>query len=677
MAIRRDRFVATLAGMIHLLPASVAIAIGLLNSIGYYIGEELAGPQGQDDEKFADLQLAAKLHELTIQASITAMLLQYVHHELALRDSLPFRALFAGQLYKDISYLWSSEFWGTANGFYGDRKRKWRLVILLVVCAILGLTVGPSSANILKPRSGNWAAGGTDFYINAPSEALWSTQITTEQVPSGCHVDTGDRSCPYGDWQTLARDYLPYWSRLQDKGYLPGVVRIPGLKSIRELYPQTRSSSQQYAQSFTVATMQFSTVADAIAETGRLWAWVVAAAWRTKGQPWRFWSHTEATFTVSAYQPVVHARCSNSSSSPSDKFNATVALYDLSDLEAFRRTGDFPIRPSNLTASASTNVSGHGNPIIWYTIPQASKDRNALGAIVRLLNYRTKLTEVYPCTIDARIAPSKVQSTRNTYGVVTSHVEDSTLWMPAGTAASYGGDDSWPDFNIDPQWARYLNPSLGSDNTTAFDLMTASAGLQDSHALDDADRGYVIESVLSLMVANGLARTNYNNGIVGELRGWDFEIQNPICGEWCNGMMPHDKAFGRGGSVYSLNATTINHATRLTMFAQVSGYAYSPRGFTTILSIVVLFLYSFIVLVHWGYMIWVMESSDSWQSSAEIAALAINSRPTHLLQNTGAGVGTSKIFKNRVKVVSVGEKIELSFQEHPDEEKIALNAWYS
>ena len=272
MAIREDRWIAALAGAIHVLPASVAISIATLNSFGYYIGEELAGPQGQDDEKFAGLQLAAKLHELTIQASIAAMLLQYVRHEVALRDGLPFGAFFAGYLFKDVSFLWSPEFWGTANGTLTDKQSKWKLITLLVICTILGLTVGPASATILKPRLGDWPAGGTDFWINVTPEGLWSESAVGNEVPTNCLSDTSDKSCPHGDWQTLAQDYYPYWSHLQKKGLLPDTIRIPGFKSVRGLYPQMRSTSQQYSQPFSVATTQYSIVADSIVEVGRLWA---------------------------------------------------------------------------------------------------------------------------------------------------------------------------------------------------------------------------------------------------------------------------------------------------------------------------------------------------------------------------------------------------------------------
>ncbi|KAI4176880.1 MAG: hypothetical protein LQ343_000737 [Gyalolechia ehrenbergii] len=677
VAIREDRLIAALAGTIHIIPASIAISIAALNSYGYYIGEELAGPQGQDDEKLAGLQLAAKLHELTIQASLAAMLLQYIRHEVALQKGLPFGALFAGHLFKDVSFLWSSEFWGTANGTFANRQDKWKLIILLVICTIIGLTAGPASATILKPRMGNWPAGGTDFWINATAAELWSTDAAAAEVPVTCSNDTSDKSCPHGDWQTLAYDYFPYWSRLEKKGYLPDTLRIPGLKSIRELYPKIRSTSQQYSQRFSAATTQYSVVADSIAETGRLWGWVVAAAWRSKGQPWRFWSHKEATFTVLAYQPIVHARCANNSllilSSPKDE----VRFYDLRDIAAFRKNGDFPLIVESHSTYANIDNTNIGPSLTWTTISQPSNKTTALAAIVVIPGEEKGTPGIFACTVDARVAPAKIQSTRNLYKIVTSHLKPSSTWMPAGTDATYGGSNTWPAISIEPQWAAYLNPKTGEGNSTVFQTLTAAAGLQDMNSLEGSTTGYLIESVLATMIVNGLARRKYKHGIIGDLKDWDFDSDLPTCDSWCREMMPLHGSMGDGGSVYTLGESPQMNATKLTMRAESTGYAYSPKGFTTVLSIAILSTYSCIVLTHWAYMIWVKESSNSWQSSSEIAALAMNSRPTEALYNTGAGVETSRIFRQRVRIVSVGEKVELSFKAQPDQESIALNGWYS
>lgn len=196
-------------------------------------------------------------------------------------------------------------------------------------------------------------------------------------------------------------------------------------------------------------------------------------------------------------------------------------------------------------------------------------------------------------------------------------------------------------------------------------------------SFDALTTGYLIESISATMIVNGLARRKYKHGIIGELKDWEFDSDQPPCGPWCKEMMPLHGSVGNGGSIYTLNQSARTNATKLVMHAEATGYAYSPKGFTTVLSAAVLFIYSCIVLTHWGYMIWVKESSSSWHSSSEIATLAMNSRATGALHNTGAGVETSKIFRQKVRIVSVGEKVELTFEERADQDRIALNAWYS
>jgi hypothetical protein len=105
VAISRDRRRAALRCCIHVIPIGASVALAYLNVRGYYIGGELAGPSGQDSAKLGGLQFAAKMHELSINASIAAMLLSYIRYELTMGIGLPFGALVAGQRFTELSYL--------------------------------------------------------------------------------------------------------------------------------------------------------------------------------------------------------------------------------------------------------------------------------------------------------------------------------------------------------------------------------------------------------------------------------------------------------------------------------------------------------------------------------------------------------------------------------------------
>ncbi|KAL2049419.1 hypothetical protein ABVK25_010323 [Lepraria finkii] len=73
-AIRIDRRMAIFAGSIHFIPIAATVIICYLAWAGYYIGGELTGINNEDSEKFIGLLFAAKLHELTINASLTAVI---------------------------------------------------------------------------------------------------------------------------------------------------------------------------------------------------------------------------------------------------------------------------------------------------------------------------------------------------------------------------------------------------------------------------------------------------------------------------------------------------------------------------------------------------------------------------------------------------------------------------
>lgn len=217
--------------------------LSAFNLKGYYSGGELAGWDGQDDEKMAGLQFAARLHELTINGSLAAMIFSYMRHELALEGRLPFSAVFTGFSFRDINFVWSHEFWGAACAKYPNRRSRWILVLGVVLTALLAVSVGPSSGTIIKPRLDNRPAGATAFWINATRDELWPHHVQGSQVSPTCEFDLGDESCPYGGWQVLGHEYLAIWKSLRATGVMSEVTQIPGQNSFRTLYTRARSST--------------------------------------------------------------------------------------------------------------------------------------------------------------------------------------------------------------------------------------------------------------------------------------------------------------------------------------------------------------------------------------------------------------------------------------------------
>ena len=165
VAIRQNRTTALLRTLIHVLPVDLALWLIILNWNGYYVGSYTY-----------DLfyyQVAAKILEIMIQASLTAIIFSYIRHEMVIGNGLPFGALFSGLQISQISYLWSKEFWGSLTSRYLPFRRKFIMLTMMLVCFVLAATAGPSSATLLVPRLDYWPAGTTHIWINATVEELW------------------------------------------------------------------------------------------------------------------------------------------------------------------------------------------------------------------------------------------------------------------------------------------------------------------------------------------------------------------------------------------------------------------------------------------------------------------------------------------------------------------------
>ena len=167
IAIRKDRAIALLRSLIHLIPVSVSLCEIILNWNTYYVGVSVYNQ--------AVYQLLAKIHEIAIQASLAAVVFSYIRHELTMGKGIPFGALLSGLQISQISYLWSMEFWGTIRSVHVSLRRKFTLLILVLICIILASLSGPSSAVLLVPRFDYWSAGSTDIWLNSSLNDLYPT----------------------------------------------------------------------------------------------------------------------------------------------------------------------------------------------------------------------------------------------------------------------------------------------------------------------------------------------------------------------------------------------------------------------------------------------------------------------------------------------------------------------
>ena len=181
---------------------------------------------------------------------------------------------------------------------------------------------------------------------------------------------------------------------------------------------------------------------------------------------------------------------------------------------------------------------------------------------------------------------------------------------------------------------------------------------------------YALEALLATSVVNSLGRTNYYTSLAGKLIGDDDQ--------WMSQLMPaNGTAIGYGGNAFTLADQSPDTVTQFTLQVKAQGYAYSPRGSTTILSIIILLIYCALAFGHTFYMIRTGLSSSSWDTISEITTLAMNSDRTNVLVNTGAGIETSTVFREMIYVKADGDRLQFVFNKLPQgEEKVEKNAYY-
>ena len=190
IAMFKSRTQGGITTLIHVIPVGAAVALVFLNAHEFYIGGELSGESGQDDQKLAALQFAAKLHELIMISSLTATLFTFICKEVTSGDGLPFGALIAGLKIQSISVIWSQEMVGAMRHKWNNKPKKYKIIGLLLICALLGVSVGPSTAQLMRPRLKSWPAGGTTLWLNRAREDLFPEIL---DIPSDCSLQYRQR----------------------------------------------------------------------------------------------------------------------------------------------------------------------------------------------------------------------------------------------------------------------------------------------------------------------------------------------------------------------------------------------------------------------------------------------------------------------------------------------------
>ena len=165
-----------------------------------------------------------------------------------------------------------------------------------------------------------------------------------------------------------------------------------------------------------------------------------------------------------------------------------------------------------------------------------------------------------------------------------------------------------------------------------------------------------------MMFTDALARLGAGATLQGTLKDAGSD-SFPVDGKWVDEWMRHGNAFSIDST-----ANETEHWAPLRMKTLVNGYAYGANELTVKLAVSVLIIHAALALAHTLYEVLLSGglSSSSWDSVAELVALAMNSQPTEKLRNTCAGIRRLGTMGKVVRVVATAEREGEEWQRRAD-----------
>ncbi|KIW52060.1 hypothetical protein PV05_07731 [Exophiala xenobiotica] len=632
------------------------------------------------------LQLAAKLVELVLVASLANIVMHVAHAHLVGNHGLPLGLIANAFSIGSGDFLRTKAFWKTA---WTSKAHYWRFWLLSLFATLLATLAGPSSAIAVIP-SLNWFPVDRPFdndvlpyYVFNESTALWPDTVTAASVNS---ADSGI-NCTEATFSTLVQEVCPAGDFRDLYSWSGNLLFVNSSSGSNASIPDSRGDTRRI-----LSTQSCKSDFDGRASgmtlnsfiTGALTQWWSFALNNYEGLGLRT-AQPRLTLRTPIYAPRVEVLCDG---------------FDYSNVSEVENRGpvNFPSLDSNRTLPRPGfrlpyNGTLNATDVQWVEMPKGT-DTPTLGVAVRVpwiyftdasMTETRQATEIHACSIYASWVPVFVWYEPRSSDQVSFYVEgelpDTCLTIPRVPSTGR----SIRDMAIDLQYAEAINQPIPFDsgdvpaitamlnqltfpqgavaptNETGYAFRSPILGKANGDNFvpttqDDVrrSRAKLISTLLAGVVTDGLARiagggifpysaamfltnkTDSNDSLVGR-----FVVSSAV-----------------GGQDESLNATSADIENWLSIDPVFSRYGYGYRwqgSATAQFGIIVLLVHATLAIMHSVFILYkVLVVRDglvcSWTTVAEFLALAMNSSPSPRLQNTCAGVSTANTWRQEIAV---------------------------
>ncbi|KAF2797713.1 hypothetical protein K505DRAFT_223079, partial [Melanomma pulvis-pyrius CBS 109.77] len=588
---------------VHLLPSTISMVLIFVNIEGYYVGLQ---------PNIVVLQIAGKIQELLIISSLTTLIAHRLRNEVINIDGsligLP------GVINMDGSIKISpsgdrdvlSQF--IINSFVSAKIRlDMGFVRLLLASVILAVASGPAVAILLYPKSREWPAGGSMYWIGGTSDDLWPSQVGLEHyMPEKGHLSDFSVSCTsknaYQNSLCPSGGYLELMHRYTSSWYPWPTVNIGEYlhmdPSHAALAIPIYGPHEQEARYATIAKWQADSSSEySIFAIHRAAAWVVSKLrtdWYNASHSAprlsvtsQYKLHSKMKSTVWTQLPVVGVQCSPPKFFTQNQRKVAFPSLSRSGLARELSSG-WDLHRVALVHNVLDDLTFSAYPRVFNIDLSAEPWTNVTTGIIIESPWTNKTARTASlCVVDTHWASGTVTLTTDvvpsTSHSLTSEFDDYYFLYDDVFAPSAGSE--WRRLNTTDDWLDALNfqlpdeiRGLNPSNTTAIEALVMALGIE----YENASTAVAYEHLLATMYVDALAR-------VGSWRIPDIENSNAHRKkDWKSKLLRGEEAFQGPAGAH-------NSFTGFKTSQTITGYAYHVNTSVS-LSIVVLVFYLLIAL---------------------------------------------------------------------------------
>ncbi|KAF2119278.1 hypothetical protein BDV96DRAFT_567297 [Lophiotrema nucula] len=509
VALNKSIFPLLLSFLIHLVPAASTIAIVQLSfyRVFWFDNDSSTntvpfkrGPKLSLNELLNSLQFVAKIHEILLVGSLSAMVMHRVRNRLMGRHGLPFGLLTAGYSVGSAEYLFSGAF---RSGF---NRRFWLLSILIIAFTLLANTLGPASAIALVPNLDWWpmrkpfGSESLPVVFSLPQKDWWPLEINANhmllsdgnggtEAAETCYSSTAfhETGCPASGWDAMQK-----WAIANANEAIPANVSMEdGLSPTQRIVKSRLSPRHDNIPGVAFTTSlshSFTTIMGSFWELVRSEDYPVSDVIRPMLEPLK---------NQTIYQPLVQVQClPNLLETITELQERNRSVGDNFDLNTFstRNASRLPV-PEYLfgykydpphtvftDALGRPTVNQHeAFNLTWMDYSEVEGYNLSLAAIVTTpMNIflhsndteRTQTAILHFCSVDARWIGSKPSYDPAEHRVMATNVSDPLIFQRPKNAddRKYKSNmEKWgvsPALKLDTEWANALNIKGDVDNRT-------------------------------------------------------------------------------------------------------------------------------------------------------------------------------------------------------------------